>query len=231
MEWRMQQEGFDYAYDKRLYDRLREGNVQSIRGHLQAGLDYQNKLARFLENHDEQRAADSFEPGKHQAAAVITYLSPGLRFSHQGQFEGRMKRISPHLIRAPHEPVNTYLLEFYHDLLAVIKQSLFREGHWHLLECMPAWEGNGSWESFVAFSWQGEDRRALVMVNYAPHHSQCYVRLPFYELSNHAIEFRDMMSMDLYIRDGNEVVSRGLYLDLPPWGYHVFEVGVILPLL
>ena len=71
-----------------------------------AGLDYQDKLARFLENHDEPRAAATFAPGMHQAAAIITFLSPGLRFFHQGQFEGRQKRISPHLVRAPQEPVD-----------------------------------------------------------------------------------------------------------------------------
>ena len=53
LEWTMQQQGFDYAYDKRLYDRLREGHARPVREHLRAGLDYQDKLARFLENHDE----------------------------------------------------------------------------------------------------------------------------------------------------------------------------------
>jgi hypothetical protein len=31
LEWTLQQEGFDYCYDKRLYDRLREGHVRPIR--------------------------------------------------------------------------------------------------------------------------------------------------------------------------------------------------------
>ena len=65
-----------------------------MREHSLAGLDYENRLARFMENHDEPRAAATFQPGQHQAAAVLTYLSPGLRFFHQGQFEGRRKRIS-----------------------------------------------------------------------------------------------------------------------------------------
>ena len=38
---------------------------------------------------------------------------PGLRFFHQGQFEGRRKRISPHLVRAPVEPVDEPLGRFY----------------------------------------------------------------------------------------------------------------------
>ena len=109
LEWTLQQQGFDYAYDKRLYDRLRERHARPVREHFHAGLDYQNKLARFLENHDEPRAAATFPPGIHEAAAVITFLSPGLRFFHQGQFEGRKKRISPHLCRAPDEPVDPEL--------------------------------------------------------------------------------------------------------------------------
>jgi glycosidase len=91
LEWTLLQQGFDYAYDKRLYDRLREGHARPVREHLHAGLDYQNKLARFLENHDEPRAATAFSAEVHKAAAVITFLSPGLRFFHQGQFEGRTK--------------------------------------------------------------------------------------------------------------------------------------------
>ena len=106
LEWTLQQQGFDYTYDKRLYDRLRDGHARPVREHFHAGLDYQNKLARFLENHDEPRAAATFPPDVHEAAAVITFLSPGLRFFHQGQFEGRRKRISPHLGRGPDEPVD-----------------------------------------------------------------------------------------------------------------------------
>ena len=109
LEWTMQQQGFDYAYDKRLYDRLRDGHARPVREHFHAGLDYQNKLARFLENHDEPRAAATFSPDVHEAAAVITFLSPGLRFFHQGQFEGRKKRISPHLVRGPEEPIDQKL--------------------------------------------------------------------------------------------------------------------------
>ena len=84
LEWTMQQQGFDAAYDKRLYDRLRNRQARPVREHLQAGLDYQSKLVRFLENHDEPRAAAAFAPGMHEAAAVITYLSPGIRLFHQG---------------------------------------------------------------------------------------------------------------------------------------------------
>jgi Alpha amylase, catalytic domain len=116
LEWIMQQQGFDYAYDKRLYDRLREGHARPVREHFHAGLDYQNKLARFLENHDEPRAAATFALEVHKVAAILTFLSPGLRFFHQGQFTGRQKRISPHLVRGPEESTDQRLQQFYDRL-------------------------------------------------------------------------------------------------------------------
>ena len=121
LEWTLQQQGFDYCYDKRLYDRLRDGHAVPIRGHLLAGLDYQDKLVRFLENHDELRAASEFSWPQHQAAAIITYLSPGLRFFYQGQFEGARVRVPTHLCRGPVEPTNPEIAAFYAKLLQVLK--------------------------------------------------------------------------------------------------------------
>src|SRR5215831_4611286 len=92
LEWELQQQGFDYCYDKRLYDRLGHCDAGAIRAHLGAGLDYQDRLARFLENHDEPRVAARFAWPQHQAAAIVTYFAPGLRFFHQGEFEGARVR-------------------------------------------------------------------------------------------------------------------------------------------
>ena len=183
MEWTVQHQGFDYAYDKRLYDRLREGHARPVREHFHAGLDYQDKLARFLENHDEPRAAAAFAPGAHEAAAVITYLSPGLRFFHQGQFQGRQKRISPHLCRCADEPIDQKLDQIYSRLLGILRLPVLRDGQWQLLECVPAWDGNRTWDNFVAFAWQDPaGERLIVAVNYAANRSQCFLRLPFSDL-------------------------------------------------
>jgi hypothetical protein len=224
-EWTMQQQGFDYAYDKRLYDRLRDQSARPVREHFWAGLDYQNKLARFLENHDEPRAAATFPPGIHEAAAVITFLSPGLRFFHQGQFEGRKKRISPHLGRAPDELVDLELSQFYDRLLTIVRQPVVREGQWQLLECVPAWDGNWTNDCFVAFVWQGRDgERLLVVVNYAGNQSQCRLRLPFSDLGNKTWHLKDQIGSASYDRDGIELQSQGLFLDEPPWKAAVFTM-------
>jgi hypothetical protein len=228
LEWTMQQQGFDYAYDKRLYDRLRDGHARPVREHLCAGLDYQGKLARFLENHDEPRAAATFAAGMHEAAAIITFLSPGLRFFHQGQFEGRMQRISPHLVRAPVEPSNHSVRQFYERLLDALHRSAVRDGQWRLLECAAPWDGNWTSDCFIAWAWEGPDSPPLlVTVNYAGNQSQCYVRLPLAGLAGRTVRLKDLMGPASYDRDGAELASRGLYLDMPPWGYHVCELTVL----
>jgi glycosidase len=224
LEWTMQQQGFDYAYDKRLYDRLREHHARPVREHLRAGLDHQDKLARFLENHDEPRAAATFSPEVHAAAATITFLSPGLRFFHQGQLEGRRRRISPHLVRAPAEAIDENLKEFYSRLLSVLRHDTVRNGAWQQLDCIPAWAGNGSCDNFVACDWRGTDGQfLLVVVNYSPDQSQCYIRLPHKDLKHHTWRLIDWTGEASYDRVGDDLVAPGLYLDLPAWKYHVFS--------
>jgi glycosidase len=225
LEWTLQQQGFNYAYDKRLYDRLRVGRARPVREHLMAALDYQNKLARFLENHDEPRAAATFPDEVHRVAAIVTFLSPGLRFFHQGQLEGRMKHNSPHVVRQPEEAVNSGLKKFYERLLEILRRPVVRQGQWQLLECVPAWDGNSSFDAFVAFAWQDSTgSRLLAVVNFAAQCGRCYVRLPFPDLGGRTWSLRDLLSDAFYERDGNDLQSRGLYLDVIPWHYHVFEM-------
>lgn len=224
-EWEMLQQGFDYACDKRLYDRLRDHHARPVREHFRAGLDYQDKLARFLENHDEPRAVVTFPPDIHAAAAVMTFLSPGLRFFHQGQFEGRQKRVSPHLVRAPAEAVNENLKRFYDRLLSVLRDDAVRNGAWRQLECVPAWDGNGSHDNFAACEWEGTDgQRLLVAINYSSNQSQCFVRWPHDDLRRGTWRLKDRMGEASYERDGAEMTERGFYLDLRAWQYHVFQL-------
>ena len=109
MEWELQQAGFDYTYDKRLYDRLLSGDAAQVREHLWADGAFQDHSLRFLENHDEPRAAAAFPPPMHKAAAVVASTARGLRFFHEGQFEGRRVHVSMHLGRRPWEPVDDEL--------------------------------------------------------------------------------------------------------------------------
>ncbi|MCI0462061.1 MAG: hypothetical protein L0Z62_34345 [Gemmataceae bacterium] len=225
LEWSLQQQGFDYTYDKRHYDRLRSQDAPAVRGHLLAAPDYQFRSVRFLENHDEPRAAAVFPPPVHQAAAVLTFLVPGMRFFQEGQFEGRRAKANLHLCRRPDEQVDSAVREFYQRLLPCVSRPEVREGEWQLLDCRPAWDGNPTWDRVLAFTWgERNGRRLLVTVNYGPTQGQCYVRLDWPGVGRGQHRLLDLLSSAQYERDGDELARRGLYLDLPAWGYHVFEV-------
>ena len=229
MEWTLQQLGFDYTYDKRLYDRLVERHARPVREHFWADLGYQTQSARFLENHDEPRAAGTFPPDVHQAAAILTFLCPGLRFFHQGQFEGFKQRISVHLQRGPSEPTDSAIQTFYQKLLTCLRIPAIREGDWQLADCYPAWHDNWSSDDFIAFSWRGKaGQRLLIVVNYAPHDSQCYLKIPGAgDLAGNTYQLQDCMSPAVYDRPGDLFLTQGIYFDLPAWGYHVFEMNPV----
>lgn len=221
-------EGFDYAYDKRLYDRLREGPAEAVREHLRADPGFQERSARFLENHDEDRAAAAFAPGRHRAAALVAYLTPGLRFFHEGQLEGRRAKVSMHLGRRPEEPAGPESREleaFYAGLLAALKRPEIAEGRWTLCEPRAAWDGNATAGQFLAFAWNRLGLPGLfAVVNFGPSRGQAYVRLDLAGAGRDAIRFRDLLSVADYRRSAAEVSGPGMYFDLPPWGCHLFEI-------
>jgi len=227
LEWTLQQQGFDYTYDKRLYDRLAEQHAAAVAGHLHADAEYQRRSARFIENHDEPRAAATFPPAVHPAAAVVALLVPGLSFVHEGQTTGRRLRTSNHLRRRAPEPVDRELETFYERLQGVMRRRVAREGDWRLAGVAPAWDGNHTAEQFIAFTWQRDNERLLIAVNYAPRAGQCWVRPAFgSELERTPVVLRDLLDPTVrYERNGTDLAGKGLYLDVPPWHAHVFDVG------
>jgi glycosidase len=227
LEWVLQQEGFDYTYDKRLYDRLHEGKAGPVRAHLSAPLSFQNHCARFLENHDEKRAATAFAWEVHQPAALLTYLTPGLRFFHEGQLQGRRAHASLHLGRRRAEPIDAAVQAYYEQLLGCLRRTQVRQGRWTLYSCHAAWQGNATVDRFVAFGWDSAPApRLLATINFGPSRGQCYVELPFAELRGKRVLLRDLLSAAQYERSGDELATRGLYLDMAAWGYHLFEIVV-----
>ncbi|HKO90650.1 MAG TPA: hypothetical protein VJU61_05835, partial [Polyangiaceae bacterium] len=77
----------------------------------------------------------------------------------------------------------------------------------------------------VAFAWSGPNHeRHLIAVNYAPHASQCRLLLPW-ELETKQVRLEDRLHQLTYERDAAELRERGLYIDLPAWGYHLLRMG------
>jgi len=220
LEWELQQQGFDFCYDKKLYDRLEHDNAEGIRLHLCADLAYQEKMVRFIENHDEPRAASVFSSSKERAAAVTIATIPGARLFNEGQFEGRKVRLPVFLGRRPAEPVDPDLQAFYRTLLKAAASEGLREGEWRLCE-RTGWPDNESYQNLVAWCWRNDGEYHLVVVNLSDSLAQGNVRLPWDELKGRSWKMTDLFTEKEYERNGDEMCNQGLYVDLPPSGYHV----------
>jgi hypothetical protein len=221
MEWTLQQQGFDFCYDKRLYDRLAHEDADAVRKHLGAGADYQRRLIRFIENHDEPRAAAELPGGRDRAAAVAVATLPGATLWHDGQFEGRRVHLPVFLSRRPAEPVDPALPPFYRRLVGAARG--LRRGDWRLLECR-GWPDNPTHQDLLAWAWHAELPHHLVVVNLSAEPAQARVPLPWQRLRPGRWRLVDLLDDRAYDRDGDELVDSGLYVDLPPWGSHVLRV-------
>lgn len=226
LEWELQQQGFDYCYDKRLYDRLERDTAESVRLHLLADLTYQEKLLRFIENHDEPRAAATFSPEKQRAAAVVATTLPGARLLHEGQLEGRQVRLPVFLGRRPPEPVDDQLRAFYQKLLPAIQTEAIREGDWQL--CVRyGWPDNQSYQNLVAWCWHRAEAYYLIVVNLSPQRSQALVKVPWPEVARCRWCLHDLLSAESFERDGNEMRQPGLYVDLAAWASHFLKFALV----
>lgn len=223
LEWELQQQGFDWCYDKRLYDRLEHGDAEAVRQHLCADSGYQHKLLRFLENHDEPRAAAAFQGAKERACAVLALTQCGARLAHEGQLEGRRVRLPVFLARRPPEAVDADLRTFHGALLAATRNRAFHEGEWRLCE-RSGWPDNASFRQVVAWCWRHGDERFVVVVNLSGRPAQAQVQLPWQELAGRAWRLEDLLSGDSYDRDGDEMQRPGLYVELGGWGAHLLRL-------
>ena len=228
LEWQLQQLGFDYCYDKRLYDRLIHGDAESVRLHLCADRAFQQGLVRFIENHDEPRAASAFPAGRQPAAAVAALTQPGARLLHDGQLEGRRVRLPVFLGRAPDEPPDPELEHWYRALLGVVRQPALRSGKWELCE-RSGWPGNDRWTQLVAWCWEGTGPegvdRWLIIVNLGAETASGHVTVPasWAGLQGRALRLVDPVHDAAFDRSGDDLLD-GLYVELDPWGSHLFSI-------
>jgi hypothetical protein len=218
LERNLQRLGFDYTYDKWLYDHLAYDNYAETQNHL---LDLEPEFLRrsvhFLENHDEQRAATRFSLAEHKVAAMLTFGLPGMRLLHEGQLHGAQVRVPVHVARRPVEPVEPQVSVFYEQLLAALASTAVGRGAFEILRPRSAWSNNSTDHCFVVVQWQSKpDGFDLVVVNLAAQPSQCFVTPTVAGLARREWKMEDLLGEEKYWRNGNEMAARGLYLALPP---------------
>lgn len=223
MEYELQQQGFDFCYDKRLYDRMISNDMIGLNHHLTADLAYQNKLIRFIENHDESRALKTLGLERSRMAALIVATLPGATLWHEGQFYGHKIKIPVQLGRRPLEPNDMALHRFYVRLLAESAHSVYRNGTWQLRQTDKAWPENLSHQNMVPYTWREGEARRMVVVNYSDQRSQARIKLPDFGLENGTWKLTDWLDHAEYERIGDRMVEDGLYIDLRPWSAHLFD--------
>jgi hypothetical protein len=226
LEWELQQQGFDFCYDKRLYDRIEHDDVEGVRLHLNADLAYQQKLVRFIENHDEPRATMAFPDPKSQAAAIMIATIPGAKLFHEGQFEGRQARVPTFLGRRREEPPDAACQAFYKKLLTAINTAAFREGQWALCHCS-GWPDNASYQRLGVWAWTKDDDRQLIVINLSDSSVQARVHVPWDDLKQKTWRLADALSEATYDRGGDEMSNNGLYIDLAPWAGQILAFHAI----
>jgi glycosidase len=222
-EWALQQLGFDYVYDKRLYDRFRNSQPHEVYLHLTAGLDFQNKLLRFIENHDELRSVTAFGGEKVRAAAALFSGLPGMKLYFHGQLEGQTIRLPLQIRQSRPEPVNSELESFYEKLLSITNREIFHIGNWRLKEVQPY--GDNLADNVIAYVWQMDNRFSLVVVNLSDTASIGIV--PFQdEISElQTYSFIDLLSGHDFTLSGKLMAHPGLRIRLNGYQAQIWEIS------
>ncbi len=225
LEWELQQQGFDFCYDKKLYDRMEHAGADEIRSHLFADMQYQDKLIRFIENHDEPRAAKTFHPAKEKMAALAIATLPGAKLVHEGQLENRKARVPVFLGRRPQEPVDTEIFNFYQNMLMQTSGDVFRNGAWQMCDIY-GWPDNNSCRNILAWSWRKDNNHYLIILNFSDSSSQAMVKVVWPELYGKMVRLSDPIAGVNYDRLGSEMADKGLYVMLDPWKCHFFKIEI-----
>ncbi len=221
-EFELQQQGFDYTYDKRLLDRLHRGEAAEVRGHLHADPGYSARLARFLENHDEARSVTEF--GRRvRAAAALTFTLPGLRFFFDGQFTGVPLRAPVQLGRWVPDPDRPDIRDLYGRLLEAIDEPLFHDGVWSLLESRSA--GDATSENLIACAWRNGPALSVVIVNVGEREAQGLVDIGDLPRGD-GFELVDRLSGHTYTWARTDLAN-GLYVRLASGDAHLLRFDAI----
>ena len=216
--------GFDYCYDKPLYDRLLDGEAGSVRRCIGDRMAMQPYLARFIENHDERRAAAAFGHERSRAAAVAALTLPGLRLLHEGQLEGRQVRLPVHLARRQDEQPLESMERFYRRLLAVLGEAIFHQGAWQLVEPVPAAAGDQGFENAICYQWVLDDQICLVVSNLSAWQTEFRLPIQMPQPASPGWRLQNWMGEAIPGDYSGDLSGRGLLVDLPGYGFSIVSL-------
>ena len=222
LEQRILDQGFSFAYDKRLLDALHSTDpAPRVRELLAAARPEPARLSRFLENHDEPRSA-SMLGSRLAASACLLASTPGMRFFFDGQFEGRRVRTPVQLGRWPDESEDRDVKELYERVLRFATRSVLHDGAWRILDVTPA--ADHTWRNIVACRWRAGDALAVVVVNLGETGSEAHINVSADLNGADAFDFEDELTGQTYRWTRESLLARGLWVRLDGGRAHLFLV-------
>ena len=216
-------QGFDHCYDKRLYDALIALDAEGVRTHLTADVEHQRRMLRFVENHDEPRAATLLSPTALRTAAVVVATLPGGVLLYEGQAEGRLSRPPVQLARRPPEPPDDQLRAFYRRLLATLDKTGLRDGDWRLVDVAAVPAGLPA-HGLVAWSWEHGPAWFLVVVNLSDLGCEGRLRLRWPPPEGDTLVVAEVLDDARYEHSWPDVADQGLYVRLEAHAHHFLQV-------
>src|SRR5258706_1846878 len=237
MEGYLQQLGFDYTYNKPLYEAIcsafQSANAESLLNFMRLlGNDFLSRGVHFIENHDEERAMNTLGEERQRAAAGALCTLPGVPLVHQGQMEGKRERLPVQRAVPIHqEPVNVNLRSYYERLLKATAMPLFREGRLNVLYSNNA--------SFITYARVNENSKAIIIINTSNQLQKGSVTLMpglhlkagttyelhdlYYDLKPPEVK-RQSSVVPTYHFPAAHLITQGLYVELAPFDAHIFLV-------
>ncbi|MEJ2249481.1 MAG: alpha-amylase family glycosyl hydrolase [Candidatus Lokiarchaeota archaeon] len=224
LEWDLQQQGFDYCYDKTLYERIIGKTPTAVRNHLRAEWDYQKKLLRYIENHDEKRVINELGLNASKAAAVIALTIPGATLIYDGQMEGYNLKIPVQLQKRPILKINEDLLQYYYNLLQISRKIKHQNLNYNMCEVSNIDSYEYSSENLISSQWKNKYLKYLIVTNFSPYKSKGNVLIKKNPFGETNWEFNDLLNQKTYTYNGKDLERYGLYVELDAWKSHIFEV-------
>ena len=238
MEGQLQHLGFDYTYNKPLYEAIcgamHSGHAEGLMNFLRVlGTEYLSRSLHFLENHDEERAMNALGEARQRPAAVLLSTLPGLALIHQGQMEGRRERLPvQRVVPLQEEESNEGLSAYYKHLIQTTSLPVFRKGRLHVL-----YSNN---PAFIAYARGGSDQQSLIVINTSGHLQKGMVYITpglrlesgisywfydlYYDLKSAAV--RELSGVQpAYQYPAAQILKQGIYVELQPHDSHVFLIA------
>lgn len=215
----MLNEGFDYAYEKGLLDVLMNDGIDTVKNYITYMRQWQEKTARFLENHDDNRAVAFFDKNEQKsfAAALIAYTLPSMRFFFQDCFYGYKNKLDVHLLRAQDEPKSESAEVFYDKLFKLINSDTMSNGKWEPVK----FNGRDGWK-FLSWKWLNAEEKIIVVVNFSDAKGEGNVVISDVK-GEGEITIKDMLSDEEFKVDAEEVKTKGFTVSVSEWYGRVLQ--------